>query len=161
MVYDRAQRHNRLPHEAAAVLEIIRARLRNLIRETRYQMHERPDREFSALVMARNVPHHEFRAQFEKKIDEMEVAGMQRATDKEYRHHKYLAKIPDDMRRVVTGQLWPLEGPEKPPRKQQLWEEVAQRIVLEYKTRADAGDPKHDAINALGDGPIYAGSSGG
>ena len=77
-VYDtnleRAKKQGRIPDQAEAVTEEIRLKLRDLIKDTRFRMHERLEREFSELRMTGS--HVEFRSLWEQKLYELEDADM-------------------------------------------------------------------------------------
>ncbi len=78
MAYDtawqKATRAQRLPNEAAEVLEEIKAKLRQTVYETAVQKQERVDKLFDALQMGRDS-HSVFKAKWEALLDEMENAG--------------------------------------------------------------------------------------
>ena len=72
-IYQRASRRNRLPAEAKEVMEEVKERMSNAIKETLFQKQDRMEKEFHALEMVSKT-HAEFRAQYELKIDDMEEA---------------------------------------------------------------------------------------
>ena len=148
---DRARKKNRLPHEAKAVLEEIKNRLRTVIYETPYQRKERLDKQFAALSMGRES-HSAFRADWEALLEDMEDAEMHHfLADVDTLCRKYLAKLTDDLRSTVLGKNWPLDGEDKPPRKPSTWEEVAAAVDIEMASRADTKAPK-EGLHGLGDG---------
>ena len=91
-VIEQAQLAGRLPQEAAAVLETLELRLRQVIRETPFQKQDRLDKEFEKLEMGRSS-HADFQTLFEEKVMLMEQAGLSIATSEEDLKRKHLSKL--------------------------------------------------------------------
>ena len=71
LIVDRAIKQGRIPEDARAVLEEVKVRIRDDIRETTMQSQTRLEAEFEALTMG-GRSHSEFRSLFEEKVDERE-----------------------------------------------------------------------------------------
>ena len=153
MLYDRAERTGRFPDEAKEVLEEMKIRLRDCIKETSFQKEERLEREMNDLTFG-NKPHAEFQAQFEVKLDALENAGLYDPMStmcirKMFR--LYISKIPQEFRAAVLSRQHQLDGPNDPLRKPETWREVAECVEVELSSRADIRAPK-ETMHALDDG---------
>ena len=78
----------------------------------------------------------------------MEQAGLSIVRNEDDLKRKYISKLPTDLRRAVLSQAWPLDGPEKPPRRPFSWFEAAEIVEMELETRADTVAPM-DQVNSL------------
>jgi hypothetical protein len=148
-IHDKASLDGRLPHEAAAVLEEIKTRMKEDIRETKFQSQFRIGAEFKALSMAgRN--HADFRSMFEQKLGEMHEYGC--APDEPTLFREYFAKISDDLRSHIRMREWRLDpvddltGRRAETRDPQTWEEVAKCCVMVLETRCDVKAPKDSLL---------------
>ena len=137
---DRARKKGRLPHDAAAVLEEIKQRLKQAIRETNFQRQERVDKEFEKLEQGNRV-FSEFLSLWEEKLEDMEDAEITIVRDPKTLYRKFVGKLTYDLRSAILGRPWPLDGEDKPGRKPETWEEVVEAVQLELNNRVDSKAP--------------------
>ena len=124
-IFRRARKARKHPEKAAEVLEEVKKKVKNAIRETDFQKTDRVDKEFQQLEQGK-LSHTEFRAEWEEKLDELGEVGIKDVEDPPTLKRKYLSKINKEMRLCILSNVWPLDGEGKPPRKPDTWEEVAE-----------------------------------
>jgi hypothetical protein len=151
-VYERAMRTatrlNRLPGEAAAILEEIIAELRTFIWETDIQKMTRLDDKFNTLQQG-GLSHACFRALWLYMLEDIEECeGMDKKTPQQL-YIAYLNKLSPALRMSVMSKEWRLDGSGIPPRPPRTHQEVAKACGLVLEERADinaAGDDRQDRM---------------
>ena len=145
VIVDRAIKQGRIPEDARAVLEEVKVRIRDDIRETTMQSQTRLEAEFEALAMG-GRSHSEFRSLFEEKVDEMEEYTC--APDVARLCRAYLSKLPHELRKDILYRDWPLTPGSSEHRQPVTWQEVASCAVRVLSTRADIRAPT-DSVRSM------------
>ena len=81
-----------------AVMEEIKERLREAFKETSFQLEDRVDKEFDRLEMG-NMTHAQFDAEWDRKMDDLEEAGIVYAPS--HLKRRYLSKITHNLRQAI------------------------------------------------------------
>ena len=139
-IVEQARLSGKLPDKAQEVLKEIKEKLEATNVESSFQKMIRLSSEFENLQQGKS-PHYAFRALFEKKVYQMQRAGMYQADDVENLRTKYLIKIKEEMRSTIMRNTWPLDGERDYPRKPKTWQEVAKCVEWELQSRADSRAP--------------------
>ena len=154
LVFEEAQYDQRVPQDAADILEDIKTRQRNCVQESQFQRENRLEREYNALQQGK-MSSAEFHAQYEKLANEMRRAGMGIASDPEALRRNYLRKINSELSTKILSFTWELDGPDKPTRKPKTWQEVYTAIIQELRVQADARgvDSRREEVRYTGGVP--------
>ena len=146
--YQEAQKRQRLPQEAEAVLQEIKKELASVIYETSIQKRERLDREFEALAQGQ-CAYAEFKARWRNVLEDMREAEIQSANNDEHLYRAYVRKIDESLRKAVFDKMHNF-GTETAPilREPNTWEEVDRCCIKELLQRADSRAPAADSYLA-------------
>eukprot|EP00973_Karenia_brevis_P034489 4756632-Karenia_brevis.AAC.1 len=144
----RANREERLPAQAVAVLVEVRAELRTYIWETGMQKAIRLDREFNTLAQGR-MSHADFRALFDARLQDMEDCPDYDMPTGAELFRKYLTKLNPDLRAGVQAKDWRVDGEDKPPRAPKTYLELARAVGMLLEEKADIYATGHTGMDMM------------
>jgi hypothetical protein len=146
----RAKMEGRLPKEARAVLEEIRAMLLPVIWETSMQKCNRIERSLEELEQG-GRSHALFRVNWETILMDYKESDLT-FPDPQALFRKYLNKINQGTREKIMQREWKLDGPDKPLRSMKTYQDIALAIGLLQEQTADikaASASPYDNIHAV------------